>query len=204
MSRFLLLSLMLSAPLSLTLGYSHCFAQAALGLSPTATVPASQSEIKPIKTATKNTPFTKPLWAEIKVDQQNALLPLQYEWTKLSEVQKRKWLEISKNFGKLQPEEQAKLHSRMKEWVALSPQQRAQARLNFSTAKTLAPEEKQKRWEAYQALSAEEKQKLQTNAKANTFNSAALANKPQNKAAANSKLQPLPPASVQAAPAKAE
>jgi hypothetical protein len=66
-------------------------------------------------------------------------------------------------------------------WVKLSPEQRAQARINFSTAKTLSPEEKQKQWEAYQALSPDEKTQLQAKAKANTPNSAALAAKPQNK-----------------------
>ena len=143
---------------------------------------------------------TQPVWADLRPEQQSALAPLQTEWHKLSEARKQKWLEISNNFGKLQPEEQSKLHSRMKEWVTLSPQQRAQARLNFSTAKTLTPAEKQKQWEAYQALSPAEKQKLA--AKANTPNSAALANKPQNKTLPISKLQPSPAVNPSPAPAK--
>lgn len=56
------------------------------------------------------------------------------------------------------------MRSRMNEWVALSPQQRAQARLNFAKTKelsrVLSAEEKNEKWRAYQALSAEEKQKL--------------------------------------------
>ena len=82
----------------------------------------------------------------------------------MSEPQKRKWLEISKNYSALTPQGQATLNSRMNEWVALSPQQRAQARLNFGKTKELSrqltPEEKKAKWEAYQALSPEEKQKL--------------------------------------------
>ena len=82
----------------------------------------------------------------------------------MSEPQKRKWLEISKNYASLPPEGQATMHSRMNEWVTLSPQQRAQARLNFAKTKELStqltPEEKKAKWETYQALSAEEKQKL--------------------------------------------
>ena len=135
---------------------------------------------------------TKPAWTELKPEQQAALTPLQAEWPKISETQKRKWLEVSKNYNKLPPEDQTKLHSRMQEWVKLTPQQRAQARLNFSTAKTLTPEEKQKQWQAYQALSPAEKQKLAAKAKDNTPNSAALANKPQNKTLPVSKLQPSP------------
>lgn len=56
------------------------------------------------------------------------------------------------------------MHGRMSEWVALSPQQRAEARLNFAKtrelSKQLTPEEKKAKWQAYQALSPEEKQKL--------------------------------------------
>jgi len=82
----------------------------------------------------------------------------------MSEANKRKWLEISKNYSRLTPKDQATINSRMNEWVALSPQQRAQARLNFGKTKELSrqltPEEKKAKWEAYQALSPEEKQKL--------------------------------------------
>jgi hypothetical protein len=106
---------------------------------------------------------------------------LQQQWLKMSEAQKRKWLEVSKNHSKFSAEDKVKLQERMHGWVKLSPEQRAQARINFSTAKTLSPEEKQKQWEAYQALSLDEKTQLQAKAKANTPNSAALAAKPQNK-----------------------
>jgi hypothetical protein len=82
----------------------------------------------------------------------------------MSEAQKRKWLEISRNYSALSPEGQATLNSRMKEWIALSPQQRAQARLNFGKTnelfRQLTPEEKKGQWETYQSLSPEEKQKL--------------------------------------------
>ena len=106
-----------------------------------------------------------PSWAELTPLQQQALAPLASSWnTTMSEAQKRKWLALSKNYGSLPPEDQATLNSRMNEWVALSPQQRAQARLNFGKTRELSrqltPEEKKARWEAYQALSPEEKQQL--------------------------------------------
>ncbi len=137
---------------------------------------------KAVKTNTAKTATpTKPLWTDLKPEQQTVLAPLQQQWLKMSEAQKRKWLEVSKNHSKFSAEDKAKLQERMHGWVKLSPEQRAQARINFSTAKTLSPEEKQKQWEAYQALSPDEKTQLQAKAKANTPNSAALAAKPQNK-----------------------
>ena len=110
-----------------------------------------------------------PAWSHLTLSQQQALAPLASSWnTSMSEPQKRKWLEISKNYAALRPQAQATLNSRMNEWVALSPQQRAQARLNFGKtlelSRQLTPEEKKAKWEAYQALSPEEKQKLAANA----------------------------------------
>ncbi len=108
---------------------------------------------------------TGPAWSQLTPPQQQALAPLASSWnTGMSEPQKRKWLEISKNYAALTPQAQATLNSRMNEWVTLSPQQRAQARLNFGKtlelSRQLTPEEKKAKWEAYQALSPEEKQKL--------------------------------------------
>jgi hypothetical protein len=102
----------------------------------------------------------KPLWQELTHPQQHALKPLAANWATIGEAQKRKWLALSKNYPSLSPAEQQKMHGRMTEWVALSPQQRTEARLNFAEAKKLLPSEKTAHWEAYQALSAEEKQKL--------------------------------------------
>lgn len=100
--------------------------------------------------------------------QQQSLKPLAAIWPGISEPQKRKWLEVSKNYSKLSPAEQATMHSRMIEWVAMSPQDRAAARLNFAKTKELSKEltgdEKKAKWETYQALSPEEKAKLVANA----------------------------------------
>ena len=108
--------------------------------------------------------LSKPAWTALTPVQQLSLRPLALNWDSLSEAQKRKWLEISKNYQSLPPEDQNTLHSRMNEWVALSPQQRAEARLNFATTKELSkqltPDEKKAKWQTYQALSPEEKQKL--------------------------------------------
>ncbi len=103
---------------------------------------------------------SKPEWRDVPPAQQRALQPLAAIWNPLSEIHKRKWLAISANFEKLPAAEQNKLQERMREWVQLSPAQRNQARLNFAETKQLSPSEKQAKWEAYQALSTEEKEKL--------------------------------------------
>jgi hypothetical protein len=142
---------------------------------------------------------SKPSWAELTPMQQQALRPLASSWnTTISEPQKRKWLEISKNYPSLSSEEQATMHSRMNEWVTLSPQQRAQARLNFARTKELSKqltsEEKKAKWETYQALSPEEKQKLAAKGNPKPVG-AATAVKP----VAPQKLAPVPPQPVKAA-----
>ncbi|MEO6321890.1 MAG: DUF3106 domain-containing protein [Polaromonas sp.] len=135
-----------------------------------------------------------PAWSDLTALQQKALAPLASSWnTSMSEAQKRKWLEISRNYSALSPEGQATLNSRMNDWVSLSPQQRAQARLNFGKTKELSrqltPEEKKAQWDAYQALSPEEKQKL-----------AAKSPKPMGAATA---IQPVAPQKLATMPAQA-
>ena len=149
---------------------------AALGAS--AALPAASSTIsKPIAGKTGATAavkpavpaaLTKPLWVDLAAIQHQALKPLESSWNTISEPQKRKWLEMSKNYQKLSPGEQATMHSRMVEWVGMSPQDRAAARLNFAKTKELSrqltAEEKKAKWETYQALSPVEKAKLAANA----------------------------------------
>ena len=78
----------------------------------------------------------------------------------MAEPHKRKWLALSQNFSQLSADEQSTLQSRMREWAALTPQQRTIARLNFAGVQQLPQEDKKAKWEAYQALSPEAKQKL--------------------------------------------
>jgi hypothetical protein len=110
--------------------------------------------------------LSHPTWKELSPAQQQSLSPLAAHWDRLTEERKRKWLVISKNYPSLPPAEQLKLHRRMSDWVALSKQQRTQARQNFSEIKKLPAEQKAAEWEAYQALSPEEKRKLATQAPA--------------------------------------
>jgi hypothetical protein len=111
--------------------------------------------------ATKPAAVSRPLWSELSTAQQQSLAPLAPHWNGLHAAQKRKWIALSRNYDKMNADDQTVLHSRMTEWAALSAQERTRARLNFDEVKRLAPaDERKAKWEAYQALSDDEKRKL--------------------------------------------
>ena len=99
-------------------------------------------------------------WQQLTPRQKQALAPLGAQWGALTAQQQNKWLAISQNFAQLSVADQITMHARMTDWVALSPQQRNLARLNFNTLQSVPKEDKKAKWEAYQALSAEEKRLL--------------------------------------------
>ena len=134
-------------------------APAPIASSPVAVTKPAVTSTKPASNNSVHS-ASRSAWNELTPPQQQALKPLAANWGSMSQAQKRKWLAISKNFPAMAPVEQAKLHSRMADWVSLSTQQRTQARLNFAETKQLSADEKKAKWQAYQALSAEEKQKL--------------------------------------------
>lgn len=115
-------------------------------------------------------------WAQLREAEQQALAPLQKAWPQLTPAQRSKWLTLSGTFASLNPEERALVHARMADWAALSPQARARARLQYSHLQAISREERKARWEAYQALSTEEKRRLQRRYAAP--NSAAPASRP--------------------------
>jgi hypothetical protein len=115
--------------------------------------------------APKSATPSKPLWRDLSARQQRALEPLAEQWDSLTEPHKRKWLALSRNYARLSPAEQETLHSRMTEWATLSNQQRSQARFNFAEVKQVPVDERKAKWEAYQALSEEEKRELAARAK---------------------------------------
>lgn len=132
-----------------------------------------------------------PGWEVLNTPQKLALYPLAERWALLSELQKRRWLALAQNFPTLPETEQEKLHSRMTEWASLSAQQRNQARLNYADSNRLARDNKLAQWQAYQALSDEEKRKL----------AARAATKPQGAAPA---IKPVSPRKLAQIPAASE
>lgn len=115
---------------------------------------------KPVSGLTLPTTFAGLDWKALTPAQQLALKPLAGKWTDLSDPQRRKWISLSANFALMTPGDQAKLHTRMAQWATLSPKEREQARLNFAEVQKIAPEQKTEKWQTYQALPPEEKQKL--------------------------------------------
>ena len=113
-----------------------------------------------IDTARVAPPSASSAWRQLTPMQRQALAPLGAQWSALTAQQQNKWLAISKNFTQLAVADQITMHARMADWVDLSPQQRNLARLNFNQLQSLPKEDKKAKWEAYQALSTEEKRLL--------------------------------------------
>lgn len=101
-----------------------------------------------------------PGWETLTTQQKLALYPLAERWSLVSEAQKRRWLTLASNYPTLSEEEQNKFHNRITDWANLSAQQRNQARLNYAVTNRLARDDKRAQWEAYQALSDEERRAL--------------------------------------------
>ena len=116
-------------------------------------------------------------WQQLTPKQKQALAPLGAQWGALTAQQQNKWLAISANFTQLPVADQVTMHARMADWVSLSPQQRNLARLNFNKLQNLPKEDKKAKWEAYQALSTEERRLLSAGS-APLTNSAAPTAKP--------------------------
>lgn len=123
-------------------------------MAPTATTVSA-----PVRKAGAPAP-AKPTWAELTPAQQKALAPLASEWDELGPARKKKWLAIGNKFGSMSAAEQQRVHKRMGEWMQLTPQQRLVARDSYSRAKKLEPKQKSARWEQYQNLPEEQKEKL--------------------------------------------
>ncbi len=82
-------------------------------------------------------------------------------WPQLTSSQRQKWLALAQTYDSLTPAEQVTVHQRMAEWASLSVQERARARLNYTHLKPLGREELKAQWEAYQALTDDERKRLQ-------------------------------------------
>lgn len=142
--------------------------------------------VSPLPIVLGSAPFA-PQWSALSGAQQESLRPLSSTWDTLSDGHKRKWIALAKNYPAMAPAEQVKLHNRMAEWAALNPRERELARLNFVQTKKLSPPDRASKWEAYKALSPEERQKLAKKAIV----------KPTGAAAA---IKPIPPDKLTAVP----
>jgi hypothetical protein len=151
-----------AAPLNAWLGALTIVALLAGGAhaetkAPTPAASAAKADVPKTKSPE---PASKPSWSKLTPAQQVALAPLAPAWSRISEGQRRKWIALSQNYPGLSEAERTTLHGRMTEWAGLSAAQRSQARLNFAQTKQLSTEEKKTQWQAYQALSDEQKKQL--------------------------------------------
>ncbi len=122
------------------------------------TMPASAPSVQGTSSSVRS---DLPDWSRLSTRQQLALAPLAKAWPQLTSSQRKKWLTLAQTYDSLTPAEQVTVHQRMSEWASLSVQERARARLNYTHLKSLGREELKAQWEAYQALSDDEKRRLQ-------------------------------------------
>ena len=148
-------------------------------------VPA-QAQTIPTQGITASAPSASS-WQQLSALKKQALAPLASQWGSLTPQQQSKWLAISHNFSQMPGAEQATMHARMANWVALSPLQRNQARYNFNMVQNLPKEDKKAKWEAYQALSAEDRRLLSVGTAPPAKSAAPIA-----KPASTSRLLPSP------------
>jgi len=104
-------------------------------------------------------------WSSLTPAQQQALAPLKSDWASIDEPRRQKWLDVAARFPKMPPDERRRVQERMAAWSALTPTERARARLQFQETRQIAPEERQARWQAYQALPDDERKRLAQQAK---------------------------------------
>jgi len=107
-----------------------------------------------------------PRWNDLTAQQRQVLAPLANDWNSIDDRGKERWLGVAGRFHKLPPEEQQRANQRMVEWSKMTPQQRSQARLNFQETRDVPKEERQARWEQYQALPEDQKRELANRAAA--------------------------------------
>ena len=154
----------MAAVLLIALGWTGWNVVQQVRLAPSSVPPATVAASKSVHgDATTRNMATKlaagPRWTELSKHQREVLEPLEERWPMIGSVQKKRWMALADGFDKLSEKEQEKLRSRMDSWSSLSAAQRNQARLNFAISNRLATD-KQAQWEAYQALSDEEKRLL--------------------------------------------
>jgi hypothetical protein len=101
-----------------------------------------------------------PSWQSLSAQQRASLAPLQQDWASIDAPRKSKWLDIAARYPKLPPSEQERLQARMTEWSRMTPSERARARLNYQEVKQLPNQERQDKWQAYQALSQDQRRAL--------------------------------------------
>ena len=103
-------------------------------------------------------------WQALTPAQREVLAPLEKEWRGIDASRKQKWIVLAARFRMLGPAEQGRITERMSEWARMSPVERGQARIRFEEARQVPAEDRNARWQAYQALPADARERLATRA----------------------------------------
>ncbi len=145
--------------------------------------------------AVARTSQTGAAWAALNGAQRSALAPLQRDWEKIGSSHREKWLEVASRFPSMTAAERQRVQERMGEWARLSPAERTQARLQFKEARQISPDDRQAKWDAYQALPEEQRRELAERAQPAVNGKAAAASSLEVQAgtSAESKLNIVPP-----------
>lgn len=181
----------------------------AAGLSAFAQAPttdaAASAPLAASAPATKPRPLAKPVaptalsappaaWSGLTPKQQALLAPLEREWPEITDSQRSKWLSATPTLATMSGEEIKRVHDRIRDWTRLSASERVNARIGFQVARQLTEEQRQARWEAYQALPPEERRALADKAIARRQAQAAPPARAPQALAAKPKSNIVPPA----------
>jgi Protein of unknown function (DUF3106) len=81
-----------------------------------------------VLTAAASAPEQGPAWAALTPTQQQALAPLQRDWSSIPVEPKRKWLEVAGRLPNMSAAERARVQERMAEWSRMKPAEREAAK----------------------------------------------------------------------------
>ena len=101
-----------------------------------------------------------PRWVELSPAHRKVLAPLAGDWNGLDARSKERWMDVAGRYPKMAPDEQQRANQRMGEWARMTVAERTQARMNFQETRNVSKEERDARWQAYQALPEEKKREL--------------------------------------------
>jgi hypothetical protein len=104
-------------------------------------------------------------WSQLSPAQKELLAPLEPDWPNIDAQRQKKWLAMAARFPSLPADERARIKERMADWARLSTAERGRARLQFLEARQLPADERQAKWQEYQALSGAQRQALTQQAK---------------------------------------
>lgn len=99
-------------------------------------------------------------WQRLSAPDRTILAPLAPQWSSMSDDVQDKWISVARRYPSLSPDAQGRVRERMKQWSQTSSRERSEARLRFQNAREIPVQERQQKWQAYQALSPQQKAEL--------------------------------------------